>query len=163
MPDGCQLLRAPLASYHQSFCCPPVGPGLFLSNDLLAAGTRVPYSGTILNLGCRQVHLANLPMLGSPARTVLGIAIDPKKLPAAQRIIRGRPNIQLLVGDAPSPPDEPYQALTIADVLYFLPTDARRHVLVAAFQHLVTEFVTGKVRCASLAGGTWLPTHSNGC
>jgi len=50
------------------------------------------------------VHLANLLTLGSPARTVLGIAIDPKKLPAAQRIIRGRPNIQLLAADAPSPP-----------------------------------------------------------
>lgn len=94
----------PLAAYHQAFYRSPGGSGLFLFTDLLAAGTRVPYSGTILDLGCRRAHLANLLTFGSPPRTVLGIDIDPKKLPAAQRIIRGRPNIQLLVADAPSPP-----------------------------------------------------------
>jgi len=137
MCDRRELLRAALALYDQS---PLVDRAFvriraFLSN-LLAVEARAPQRGALLDIGCGHGLLTNLLALGSPARKVLGIDIDPKKIAAAQRTVRGRKNVQFCVADALSPPGGPYQAITVADVLYLLPAEAQKQVLVQAFRLL---------------------------
>ncbi len=168
MRDRRELLRATLALYDQS----PLIDRWFVRiravlSDLIAVEAHAPRRGTILDIGCGHGLLTNLLALGSPDRTVLGIDIDPKKIAAAQRTVRGRANIQFRVADALSPPGGPYQAITVADVLYLLPAPAQRRVLVNAFRLLEpggvllwkTQVRRPRWKYLITYGQEWLMTH----
>lgn len=137
MRDRRELLRSALALYRDS----PLGERLFVRiraflSDLPAIEACAPERGAILDLGCGHGLLTNLLALGSPERDVLGIDIDPRKIEAARRTVRGRANIRFEVGDALSPPVGPYRAITVGDVLYLLPAQAQREVIANAYQLL---------------------------
>jgi 2-polyprenyl-6-hydroxyphenyl methylase/3-demethylubiquinone-9 3-methyltransferase len=95
------LLRRTLALYERS----PRDERLFVRiraalSDLAVLERHAPREGTILDLGCGHGLVANLLALGSPARRVRGIDIDPKKIEAARRTVRDRANIRFDVADA---------------------------------------------------------------
>ena len=168
MPDRRALMADALALYDDS----PFTERAFvhlraLLSDLPAVETRTPKQGTILDLGCGHGLLANLLALGSPERDVLGIDIDPSKIAAARRTIRGRTNIHFAVGDALDPPGGPYRAVTVGDVLYLLPAEAQRQVIAAAWHILEpgglfvwkSQVRRPRWKYAITYGQEWLMTH----
>jgi SAM-dependent methyltransferase len=113
------LARA-LARYKAA----PVGDRLFLRGRALlaaleAAERHVPASGAIVDLGCGRGLFANLLLECSPAREVLGIDPDPRRIAVAR--LTERPGLRFRVGDARDAELPPCEAVAIIDVLYLLP------------------------------------------
>jgi len=89
----------------------------------------VPRSGRILEIGCGHGLFSNYLALASPDRQVQGIDIDDAKIALARRT-RGR--VSFRTGDARFPPEGPFDAAVIVDVLYLLPAEMQAQALAAA-------------------------------
>jgi 2-polyprenyl-6-hydroxyphenyl methylase/3-demethylubiquinone-9 3-methyltransferase len=100
-----------------------------LLSDLDRLERYVPTQGRVLDLGCGHGLVANILALTGPARQVLGVDLDPAKIAAARQTIGARDNIDFVVGDAAALPDGPFQAVTIADVLYTIPPPTQRAIV----------------------------------
>lgn len=124
------LRRSLLALYDPL----PVKDRLFvrarlLLSDLDRLERYVPTQGRVLDLGCGHGLVANILALTGPGRQVLGVDLDPAKIAAAQQTVGGRDNIRFTIGDAAALPAGPFQAVTIADVLYTIPPATQQAIL----------------------------------
>ena len=99
--------------------------------DRVAAS--VPAAGRVLEVGCGyglfSCHLA----LASPARTVMGVDVDVRKIVHAQRAAeqaraRGA-HAEFHLSPPGEVPDGPWDAIVIVDVLYLLDPDAQAGLL----------------------------------
>jgi len=89
----------------------------------------VPYTGTVVELGCGHGLFSNLMALSSGHRTVTGIDLDDRKITVANATVRKRINIEFHHGDITKMSLPEYDAVTIVDVLYLLPVDEQKRVL----------------------------------
>src|SRR5262245_29336605 len=85
-----------------------------------------PARGLIADVGCGHGVLSAALALGNPARRVLGVDPDERKIDLARRALASLPNVELRPGTAESllPGLEgALDAAVVADVLYLLPFD----------------------------------------
>jgi 2-polyprenyl-3-methyl-5-hydroxy-6-metoxy-1,4-benzoquinol methylase len=101
-----------------------------------AIAAEVPGSGSVLEVGCGHGLLSLYLALGSPQRRVLGVDIDAAKIVDADRarsaLRTGEADVEF---DAVAPgyrPSGAWDAIVVADVLYLLPEEEQRALLVAA-------------------------------
>lgn len=126
------LRRALLALYAPL----PLGVRLFVRarlalSDLDALERYVPAIGPVLDIGCGHGLVSNILALTGAQRQVLGIDIDADKIAVASQTIGARQNIQFMVGDATDLPAGDYHAVTITDVMYLIPPETQRSILVS--------------------------------
>lgn len=97
---------------------------------------HVPLAGRVLEVGCGHGLLSTYLACSSPARRVVGVDIDGRKLAVARAAAAGLGPGEAEVRFAQVTPDEvcpgPWEAVVIADVLYLL-SPARRARLVGAY------------------------------
>jgi 2-polyprenyl-3-methyl-5-hydroxy-6-metoxy-1,4-benzoquinol methylase len=93
----------------------------------------LPPVGRILEIGCGHGLFSTYAALSAPGRIVHGVDIDPDKIRAAKAAGRHLPD-QVTFDVAPSGdvPDGPWDAIVIIDVLYLLPAEEQRRLLLAA-------------------------------
>lgn len=98
----------------------------------------MPREGTIVDLGCGYGIFAHLLALGSPARGVIGLDLDPVRIQVAQEAARGRNNVSfacvdLQDADLPLPS---CRAITLIDLLHHVPFEAQEGLIVRCAQAL---------------------------
>ncbi len=103
--------------------------GRAFMSDLPFVEQYVPRHGFIVELGCGQGLFSNLLKGVSPARRVLGVDIDARKIEVARRTIQGREGLRFEVSDIVATPPPRCDAVVIVDVLYLLPFEAQEAVL----------------------------------
>ncbi|MGH7717340.1 MAG: class I SAM-dependent methyltransferase, partial [Gemmatimonadaceae bacterium] len=117
---------------------------------------RVPTSGTIADVGCGHGLLTSMLALGSPARSVIGIDPDPRKIELAARSAGRLPNATFRVGhieDLSPELDGTLDAIVVADVLYLLPAERWKGFLDVCHRLLKPN---GKLLIKEAAGdGSW--------
>lgn len=85
-----------------------------------------PQQGFIADVGCGHGVLSAALALGKPARRVLGVDPDERKIALARQALASLPNVELRAGTAESLLPElegAFDAIVVADVLYLLPFD----------------------------------------
>jgi SAM-dependent methyltransferase len=110
---------------------------------LLRAEAYFPKSGKFVDLGCGNGLFPAILKLGAPARDVLGIDLDARKLAEARKALAGVPGLDFREGDVVSFAYPPADVFSLIDVLYLLPYEDQDAVL-------------GKCRAALKPGGTLL-------
>jgi SAM-dependent methyltransferase len=107
---------------------------------LVDVGAHVPTSGRVLDVGCGHGLFTAYLAFDAPARDVVGVDLDERKLAAsAPRVARARragARLTLEVGRAGMVPDGPWAAITVVDVLYLLPEGQQRALLERAVDRL---------------------------
>jgi SAM-dependent methyltransferase len=107
---------------------------------LVDVAARVPTRGRILDVGCGHGLFAAYLALDAPARDVVGIDLDARKLDeSSARVVRARDagaRLTLKVGAPGAVPDGPWDAVTVVDVLYLLNAAAQRDLLARAAAQL---------------------------
>lgn len=121
---------AALARYRDE----PLGIRLFTRvraflAPLEAVAHEVPRVGRVMDLGCGHGLFTNLLALGSPTREVLGVEPSASKLAVARRSSADLPNVRYLQGRIEDVGEGGFRAITILDVLYLLPDEAKLAVL----------------------------------
>ncbi len=104
--------------------------GRILISDLEFIERQVPVSGTIVDLGCGHGLFANLMALRSPERRVIGIDPSAGKIELARGTIGDRSNIDFIRAGIFDCGISECDAITIVDVLYLLPRQEQKRVLV---------------------------------
>lgn len=118
-PTDSSPLRRALARYRRA----PLGDRLFLRGrafmaDLPAVERHVPRQGLIVELGCGRGLFSNLLAEASPAREVLGIDSDDRRLAVAR--LTERPGLRFELGDARTADIRACNAVVLVDVLYLM-------------------------------------------
>lgn len=93
----------------------------------------VPRSGTIVDVGCGFGMFSAWLALSSPARTVVGVDLDERKIQLARELY---PQVRFEVGDLASVPLPPCDAVVIYDVLHHLRDTVVDRVLAEAYARL---------------------------
>ncbi|MGH9868534.1 MAG: class I SAM-dependent methyltransferase [Candidatus Polarisedimenticolia bacterium] len=90
-----------------------------------------PASGRILDVGCGHGLLALMVAEGSRARDVVGIDLLEARLEVARAVARrrGLANVRFERRDIEDPPDGLFDAIVVADVLFYRPLPAQRKLL----------------------------------
>ena len=96
---------------------------------LRRVAAEVPRRGRILDLGCGHGLFANLLAVTGPEREILGVDPSSEKLRVARRSSHGLANVRYRHGRAEDVVERGFDAITILDVLYLLPDDAKLAVL----------------------------------
>lgn len=118
----------------------PLGIRLFVRlRSLLAPLERiaaaVPPQGDVLDVGCGHGLFALMLALAYPRRRVLGVDPSPAKLAVARRVGGGVPNVEFRLGSVEAA-DGRFQCITILDVLYLLPPEEKRRVVLGCCERL---------------------------
>jgi len=108
---------------------------------LLRAEAYVPDRGDLVDLGCGNGLFPAILKLGAPARRILGLDLDPRKIAVARQALAGVPGLDFTLGDVLAFDYPPADIYTLIDVLYLLPFEAQDAVL-------------AKCRAALRPGGT---------
>lgn len=96
---------------------------------------RAP-SGRVADVGCGHGLVSALLAVADPARTLLGVDPDPRKIHAAELGPGRLPNVRFecaLIEDVARREPGTFDAVVVADVLYLLTEEAARGFLAAAF------------------------------
>jgi len=96
---------------------------------LLRMEVYVPDKGEIIDLGCGNGLFAAVMKLGSPARSILGIDLDARKIAAAQKSLGNIPHLDFRPGDIAAAEFPRADAFTIVDVLYLIPVADQDRIL----------------------------------
>ncbi len=96
---------------------------------VLRTEAYVPDKGDILDLGCGNGLFAAIMKLGSPARSIVGIDLDARKIAAARKSLGNLPHVDFRLGDIAATEYPKADACTIIDVLYLLPVEAQNRIL----------------------------------
>lgn len=112
-------LRALMAAYGRL----PLGDRLHLLGRWLLCpmpviARHVPLEGTVVDLGCGHGLFAQLLARQAPARRVIGLELDARKLEIARRA--ALPNLTHCLGDITQAEVGRADAVTILDVLYLI-------------------------------------------
>ena len=107
---------------------------------LEAIAARVPTTGAVLDIGCGHGLFASYLALAAHGRRVVGVDLDKRKLVDAATVAddvaeRGG-SLALEVARGGAVPAGPWDAITIVDVLYLLPTAAQRELVERAAAQL---------------------------
>ena len=131
--------RAALRAYRLL----PIGARLhatvrWWSAPFAAVQAEVPPTGRILEIGCGRGLLCTYLALSQPARSVLGVDIDPARIGQAREVAKTLPNLDLAYAVAGSGrvPDGPWEAILVVDMLYLLPAVQQRELLTSAVAEL---------------------------
>jgi len=91
----------------------------------------LPSSGRILDLGCGHGLLAILAAAASGSREVFGIDLLERRLEVGREVARrhGVRNVRFERRDIQDPPAGPFDAIVVADVLFYRPVQAQRELL----------------------------------
>jgi len=106
----------------------------------------LPAAGRVLEIGCGHGLFSAYAALAGrrgPARAVVGVDIDTDKIDLARRMAAHLPGIDLTfrVAESGAVPAGPWDAVVIVDVLYLLPADAQRALLIEAAAALAPDGV----------------------
>jgi len=96
---------------------------------LLPIEPLLPRAGRVLDLGCGNGLFAAILKLGSPERTITGFDLDEKKIASARAAFKDWEGMDFSVGDLVHSDYPPADIITIIDVLYLIPPDARETIL----------------------------------
>lgn len=89
----------------------------------------VPDKGTIVDLGCGNGLFAAILKLGSPARSIIGIDLDARKIAEARKALGNLSHLDFRLGDVAAADYPRADAFTIIDVLYLIPFEAQERIL----------------------------------
>ena len=103
-----------------------------------AVEAALPASGRVLEIGCGHGLFSSFAAMAGPARSVVGVDIDARKIAQAQAARRRLPGVDLRFEVAPSGavPAGPWDAVVVIDMLYLLPRAEQRDLLAAAAAQL---------------------------
>jgi cyclopropane fatty-acyl-phospholipid synthase-like methyltransferase len=94
------------------------------SAPLEAVARRVPPGGTVADVGCGHGLLSALLALEDPARAVVGVDPDPRKVMWASKALGRLPHVHIEVGTVERLAETragQFDAAVVCDVLYLLP------------------------------------------
>ena len=100
----------------------------FLS-DLAFVERYLPRQGYLVELGCGHGLFSCMLREASPARRVLGLDIDERKIAVARLAAGDTEGLRFEVADAAVVPPPRCDAIAIVDVLYLMPPEAQERVL----------------------------------
>ena len=123
-------LQRALARYRTA----PIAARLFIHgraflSDLAVVERYVPKQGFIVDLGSGHGLFSCVLRESAPARRVLGIDLDPRKVDVARSAIQDTQWLRFEVGDIVLTPPPKCDAVTIVDVLYLLTFEQQEQVL----------------------------------
>lgn len=101
---------------------------------------ELPREGAVLDVGCGHGLLAIAAALARPGCSVVGTDVDGPKLDLARAAASAagvEDRVSFEVGDAGALPPGSWSAIVAVDVLYLLPYDAQRDLIVRAAASLV--------------------------
>jgi 2-polyprenyl-3-methyl-5-hydroxy-6-metoxy-1,4-benzoquinol methylase len=96
---------------------------------ILPMEAYVPDKGTIVDLGCGNGLFAAILKLGSPARSIIGIDLDARKIAEARKSLGNVPHLDFRLGDVAATDYPRADIFTIVDVLYLIPFEAQERIL----------------------------------
>ncbi|MBO0898983.1 methyltransferase domain-containing protein [Cellulomonas sp. zg-ZUI22] len=98
--------------------------------------TLLPDDGPVLEIGCGHGLFSAYAALAGPGRRVVGVDIDADKVAVGAGAAARVPNLELTVAPDGAVPAGPWAAVVVVDVLYLLPADAQRRLLLAAAEQV---------------------------
>lgn len=96
---------------------------------ILRMEAYIPDKGMIVDLGCGNGLFAAILKLGSPAREIVGIDLDARKIAEARKSLGNIPHLDFRLGDVAAVTYPPADVYTIIDVLYLIPFAAQERIL----------------------------------
>ena len=96
---------------------------------LLRTEAYVTGRGDLVDLGCGNGLFPAILKVGAPARRVLGLDLDSRKIAVARKALAGVPGLEFVLGDILAFDYPPADVYTLIDVLYLLPFEAQDAVL----------------------------------
>jgi 2-polyprenyl-3-methyl-5-hydroxy-6-metoxy-1,4-benzoquinol methylase len=96
---------------------------------LLPIEPLLPPKGRVLDLGCGNGLFAAILKLGSPERTITGFDLDEKKIEVARATFKDWTGMDFSVGDLIKSDYPSADIITIIDVLYLIPPEAKESIL----------------------------------
>ena len=106
------------------------------SAPLAAVVRAIPESGSILDVGCGHGLIANEVALRNPAARVLGIDVSQTKIASARASVGARTNIEFRLAPLESVPEAGFDAVSLVDVLYLVPSLSWNRFLQTCFEKL---------------------------
>lgn len=96
---------------------------------ILRTEAYVPDTGELVDLGCGNGLFAAIMKLGSPARSIVGIDLDARKIAEARKSLARVPHLDFRLGNIVDTEYPPADVYTIIDVLYLIPVDLQNTIL----------------------------------
>ncbi|MHB8054330.1 MAG: class I SAM-dependent methyltransferase [Candidatus Aminicenantales bacterium] len=96
---------------------------------ILRTEAYVPDTGDIVDLGCGNGLFAAIMKLGSPARSIIGIDLDARKIAEARKSLDRVPHLDFRLGDIAATKYPRADVYTLIDVLYLLPEETQNTIL----------------------------------
>jgi len=96
---------------------------------ILRTERYVPDKGTIVDLGCGNGLFAAILKSGAPARTIVGIDLDARKIAAARKSLGNIPHLDFRLGDIAAAEYPKADVYTLIDVLYLIPAADQDRIL----------------------------------
>jgi len=96
---------------------------------ILRTEAYVPDKGEITDLGCGNGVFAAIMKLGSPARSIVGIDLDARKIAAARKSLGNLSHVDFRLGDVAATEYPRSDVFTIIDVLYLIPVETQNRIL----------------------------------
>jgi len=98
---------------------------------------HIPKEGTIVDIGCGYGLLANLLVLRSSKREVMGKDLSVKRISIAQKTTNNRKRIQFKYMNALDLQTRKYNAIVMSDFLHHIDYGAQEQLLVHCYQKLL--------------------------